>query len=99
MKTKSKVEAEVDWLHVYSRRERLHGQTSRLQIIMRLRSQITTEGFEAFHHQASQAYPKIDFSGFVFYDDLGSPVAAEVVEVEEDEVNDRLPIEDLMLCK
>lgn len=39
------------------------------------------DGFESFRRQASRAHPEIDFSRFVFDDDSGSPVTAEVIEV------------------
>lgn len=43
------------------------------------------DGFEAFWRRASREYQEVDFSGFVFDDDLGSPTAAKVIQVEEDE--------------
>lgn len=37
------------------------------------------DGFQVFWHRASQEYPEVDFSGFIFDDDSRSPLVAEVV--------------------
>lgn len=46
------------------------------------------DGFKVFRRWASQTYPDVDFSRFIFYDNSRSLVATEVVKVEEDGAED-----------
>lgn len=46
-----------------------------------------SDGFKAFRRQATQAFPKIDFSGFVFDDNSSLLAKLEVVKVEEEDVS------------